>query len=205
MVKKEEVTKEQEDKKIDITKENVTLNEVVSKINAEKGQIKNSPTPKKESLMSSIIVIILIIVILWGIIYYLFVGPKAIFKTSESTEKVEEKTDEVPVIDDVNEGVKSSSETSARGLIDAAYLWYTEALLKYGSLVDVQVLPDVTITKMNSTDSLNLETEKLHINSLPTSLESMVISKDGIIVASKINYNDYCFTYDGENLTEIDC
>lgn len=188
--------------KINENKKNVTLNEVVSKINDEKGQIKNPPIEKKESLISSIIVIILIIAIIWGITYYLFLGPKAVFKKSEVKENVEEK---VPVIDKVNESVKNASETSARGLIDAAYLWYTEALLKYGSLVDVQVSADGTITKLNSNDSLTIENEKLNVKSLPTSLESMVISKDGIIVASKINYNDYCFTYNGETLTEIDC
>lgn len=201
VTKKLEPVKEEKIETAPIQRE-LTLNELVTKINKEKGNIENPPSEKKDNPLASLVAIALIIAMLWIIIYILFVGPNAKFEIKEKQNNQNEQE-----IDQTNYDLarKKSSEISAEKVIEAAYLWYTGALMKYETLVDVQVLADGTIAKLNPNDKINLQNEKLNIDTLPTDIDSMVISKEGIIVASKINYNNYCFNYNGDQLTEIEC
>lgn len=202
-----------EDKKasssaIDFNKEGVTITEIVSKINEEKGQIKNLPIVKKKTSYTSMLFIILGIAIIWCAIYYLFLSPNAYFSDNKvkQDEKIEKPTnDSIPNND--NQVALTAARLSAQNFIDAATLWYNDALLRYGSLTDVKVLNNGRIFKLNEQDEFNLKSdEKLNIKgSLPNSINSMIISKEGIIVVSQINFNDYCFDYDGEILTNVKC
>lgn len=197
---------------IDLSKEGVTLTEVVSNINEEKGKIQNPSIVEKKSPFLSIILIVLGIVIIWSILYYLFLSPDAYLKKNNLDETKDvtnttETTIDNSTLDEEDSTEMLVAEASAQNFVDAATLWYTEALMRYGSLTDVNVLADGSIVKLNSSDSFNLKAEeKVNVKgSYPTSINSMIISKEGIIVISQIKFDNYCFDYDGENLINIKC
>ncbi len=190
-------------------KEDVTITEVVSKINEEKGHIKNPEITNKKSGMSSIILLLLVIVVIWAMIYYLFLSPNAYLKNNDKENTLEnEVTDDAQTEnDEVNEELLMIAETSAQNFVSAAMLWHQDALMRYGSLTDVEVLKDGSVVKLDEQDSFALNNdEKINVSgSLPDSINSMIISKDGIIVISQINFNGYCFDYNGESLTNVEC
>ena len=158
----------------------------------------------KKNELSSVFVLVLIIIVIWGIIYFLFLNNPD-FKTKQPKKNIEttekEPSDEY-IKDEKN---KEIAEENALIFVDSAKEWHSDALKRYGSLVDVRVLFDGRVVKLNKEDNFNLDNEKINVETLPDSINSMIISKEGIIVISQIDFNNYCFDYDGDNLTNVEC